>query len=117
MGSKKASSTYCAPQIFEKHIFNPFLTHFLSQNNPFSVHFVTSKGPEWLAMGSKWAHFYLCKFSFLEAYFYQHSRVIVKTLLDCDHRSCLPSPNLDTLKFYLLIVVLVCSCLIKLTKP
>ena len=41
----------------EKHIFDPFLTHFWSQNNPFSRHFVTLEGPKWLAMGSKRAHF------------------------------------------------------------
>ena len=40
-----------------KHIFDPFLTHFSSQNNPFSRHFVTLEGPKWLAMGSKWDHF------------------------------------------------------------
>ena len=41
----------------EKHIFDPFLTHFLLQNSPFSRHFVTLEGPKWLAMGSNWAHF------------------------------------------------------------
>ena len=41
----------------EKHIFDPFLTDFWSQNNPFSRHFVTLEGPKWLAMGSKRAHF------------------------------------------------------------
>ena len=41
----------------EKHIFDPFLTHFWSQNSPFSSHFVSLEVPKWLAMGSKWAHF------------------------------------------------------------
>ena len=41
---------------WEKHIIDPFLTHFLSQNNPFSVHFVALEGPKWLAMGSERAH-------------------------------------------------------------
>ena len=54
-------SFFCTPNglgsFLEKHIFDPLLTHFLSQNNPFSRHFVTLEGPKWLAMGSKWAHF------------------------------------------------------------
>ena len=41
----------------EKHIFDPFLTQFLSHTNPFSRHFVTLEGPKCLAMGSKRAHF------------------------------------------------------------
>ena len=41
----------------EKHIFDPFLTDFWSQNNPFSRHFVILEGPKGLAMGSKRAHF------------------------------------------------------------
>ena len=41
----------------EKNIFDPFLTHFWSQNNPFSRHFVTLDAPKWLVMGSKRAHF------------------------------------------------------------
>ena len=62
MGSKRAHSTcWCTPNglgsFLEKHIFDPFLTHFWSQNNPFSRHFVTLEGPKWLATGSKWAHF------------------------------------------------------------
>ena len=43
--------------VLEKHIFDPYLTHFWSPNNPSSRHFVTLEGPKWLAMGSKWAHF------------------------------------------------------------
>ena len=62
MGSKWAHYTcLCTPNsptvYLEKHFFDPFLTHFLSQNNPFSRHFVTLEGPKWLAMGSKGAHF------------------------------------------------------------
>ena len=62
MGLKRAHFTYfCATNglgsFLEKRIFDPFLTHFLSQNNPFSRHFVTLEGPKWLAMGSKGAHF------------------------------------------------------------
>ena len=41
----------------EKHIFDPFLIDFSSQNNPFSRHIVTLEWPKWLAMGSKRAHF------------------------------------------------------------
>ena len=62
MGSKWAHSTcLCTPNnpkvSLEKHIFDPFLTDFWSQNSPFSRHFVTLEWPKWLAMGSKGAHF------------------------------------------------------------
>ena len=62
IGSQRAHFTcLCTPNgpgtFLEKHIFNPFLTHFWSQNNPFSRHFVILEGPKWFAMGSKWAHF------------------------------------------------------------
>ena len=62
MGSKWAHSTcLCTPNSpktsVEKHIYDPFLIDFWSQNNPFSGHFVTLEGPKWLAMHSKWAHF------------------------------------------------------------
>ena len=62
MGSQWAHSTcLCTPNSpiisLEKHIFDPFLIHFWSQNRPFSRHFVTLEGPKWLAMGSKRAHF------------------------------------------------------------
>ena len=62
MGSKKAHFTCLGTpndlgSFLEKHIFDPFLTHFLLQNNPFSRQLVTLEGPKWLAMGSKWAHF------------------------------------------------------------
>ena len=62
MGSKRAHFTCLCPpnglgSFLEKHIFDPFLTHFWSQNSPFSRHFVTLVGPKWLVMGSKRAHF------------------------------------------------------------
>ena len=62
MGSKWTHSTcLCTPNrpkaSLEKHTFDPFLTHFLSQNSPFSRQFVTLARPKWLAMGSKRAHF------------------------------------------------------------
>ena len=62
MGSQMALFTcLCTPNVLgtylEEHIFDPFLTHFLSQNSSFSRHFVTLEGPKWLAMGSKWADF------------------------------------------------------------
>ena len=62
MGSKRAHFTCLRTSnglgsFLGKHIFDPFLTHFWSQNNPFSRHFVALEGPKWLAMGSKWAHF------------------------------------------------------------
>ena len=38
-------------------MFDPLLIEFWSQNSPFSRHFVTLEGPQWLALGSKWAHF------------------------------------------------------------
>ena len=62
MGSKRAHFTCLGTpnglgSFLEKHTFDPFLTHFLSQNNPFSRHFVTLEGPKWLAVGSKRAHF------------------------------------------------------------
>ena len=62
MGSKWAHFTCLGTpngpiSFLENHIFDPFLTFFLSQNSPFSRHFVTLEWPKWLAMGSKWAHF------------------------------------------------------------
>ena len=36
-----------------KHRFDPFLTHFWSQNNPFLTYLMTFEGPKWLAMGLK----------------------------------------------------------------
>ena len=39
--------------IMEKHVFDPFLTHFLSQNNPFSRHFGIFGGPKRATTSSK----------------------------------------------------------------
>ena len=78
MGSKWVHSTcLCSPNgpkvSLEKHIFDPFLTDFWSQNNPFSRHFVTLEGPKWLAMGSKGAHFIcFCSPSGLESFLEKH---------------------------------------------
>ena len=83
MGSKWAHSTcLCTPKVqksrspevfLEKHIFNPFLTHFLSQSSPFSRHFVTLEWPKWLAMGSKRAHFNcLCNRNGLGSFLAKH---------------------------------------------
>ena len=63
-GLKRAHFTYlCTPNglgsFLEKHIFDPLLTHFWSQNNPFSRHFVTLEGPKWLANGLKMGSFHL----------------------------------------------------------
>ena len=41
--------------IFEKGVFEPFLTHFWSQNGPFSRHFGIFHGPKRVTTGSKWA--------------------------------------------------------------
>ena len=62
MGSKRAHficlrTPNGVGSLLEKHIFDPFLIHFLSLDSPFSRHFVTLEGPKWLAMGSKRAHF------------------------------------------------------------
>ena len=39
----------------EKHVLDPLLTHFCSQNGQFSRHFGTFHGPNLLTTGSKWA--------------------------------------------------------------
>ena len=39
--------------IFERHIFSPFLTHFLLQQNSFSRHFGISGGPKRATTSSK----------------------------------------------------------------
>ena len=39
----------------EKRVFDPFLTHFWSQNGPFSRHFGIFHEPKLVATGSKWA--------------------------------------------------------------
>ena len=41
--------------LLEKHVFDPFLTHFWSQNGPFSRHFGSFQEPKPVATGSKWA--------------------------------------------------------------
>ena len=41
--------------LLEKRVFDPFLTHFWSQNGPFSRHFGIFHEPKPVATGSKWA--------------------------------------------------------------
>ena len=41
--------------ILEKHVFDPFLTHFWSQNGPCSRHLRIFQGPKRVTTGSKWA--------------------------------------------------------------
>ena len=41
--------------LLEKHVFDPFLTHFWSQNGPFSRHLGSFQEPKPVATGSKWA--------------------------------------------------------------
>ena len=58
MGSKRAHFTCLGSpnglgSFLEQHIFDPFSTHFLSQNSPFSRHFVTLGGPKRATTGSK----------------------------------------------------------------
>ena len=57
-GSKWAQNTCsCTPNglgsLLEKRVFDPFFTHFCSQNGPFSRHFGIFEGQN--PMGSKWA--------------------------------------------------------------
>ena len=59
-GSKRAGSTCLSfpngPKSFlEKHVFDPFSTHFWSQNGPFSRHFGIFRGPKRVTTGSSWA--------------------------------------------------------------
>ena len=59
-GSKWAqNSCSCTPNgprsLLEKCVFDPFFTHFPSQNGPFSRHFGIFHGPKRVTMGSKWA--------------------------------------------------------------
>ena len=59
-GSKWAKNTcLCIPNgprpLLEKHIVDPSLTHFCSQNGPFSRHIGIFHGPKPVPMGSKWA--------------------------------------------------------------
>ena len=58
MGSKWAHFTrWCTPNGLglEKCIFDPFSTHFWSQNSPFSRHFGIFGGPKRATTSSKWS--------------------------------------------------------------
>ena len=60
MGSKWARNTCLSipngpGSLLEKCVFDPFLTHFWSQNGPFSRHFGIFHGPKHITTGSKWA--------------------------------------------------------------
>ena len=60
IGSKRAKNTCLTipngpGSLLEKRVFDPFLTHFWSQNGPFSRHFGIFHGPKLVATGSKWA--------------------------------------------------------------
>ena len=57
-GSKRAQNTYLSTpngprSLLEKRVFDPFLTHFWSQNGPFSRHFGMFHGPKRATTGSK----------------------------------------------------------------
>ena len=59
-GSKRAKNTCLSipnglGSLLEKRVFDPFLTHFWSQNGPFSRHFGIFHEPKLVATGSKWA--------------------------------------------------------------
>ena len=59
-GSKRAQNTCLSipnglGSLLEKRVFDPFLTHFWSQNGPFSRHFGIFHRPKPVATGSKWA--------------------------------------------------------------
>ena len=59
-GSKWAKNTcWRIPKgpgsLLEKRVFDPFFTHFCSQNGPFSRHFGIFHGPKRVPTGSKWA--------------------------------------------------------------
>ena len=59
-GSKCAKNTCLSipngvGSLLEKRAFDPFLTHFWSQNGPFSRHFGIFHEPNSVATGSKWA--------------------------------------------------------------
>ena len=45
--------------LFEKHICDPFWTHFWSQKTPFSRHLVKLEGPKWGCNGLKMGSFKL----------------------------------------------------------
>ena len=57
-GSKRAQNTYLSTpngrrSLLEKRVFDPFWTHFWSQNGPFSRHFGMFHGPKRATTGSK----------------------------------------------------------------
>ena len=55
-GKNNCSGTPNGPRsISEKHVLDPFPTHFCSQNGPFSSHFGIYHGPKPVPMGSKLA--------------------------------------------------------------
>ena len=59
-GSKRAKNTCLSipngkASLLEKRVFDPFLTHFWSQNGPFSRHVGIFHEPKPVATGSKWA--------------------------------------------------------------
>ena len=59
MGSKWAKNTCLSipnglGSLLEKCVFDPFLTHFWSQNGPFSRHFGIFHGPKRVTTGAKW---------------------------------------------------------------
>ena len=59
-GSKRAKNTCLSipngpASLLEKRVFDPFLTHFWSQNGPFSRHFGSFQVPKPVATDSKWA--------------------------------------------------------------
>ena len=59
-GSKRAKNTCLSiptgpGSLLEKCVFDPFLTHFWSQNGPFSRRFGIFHEPKHIATGSKWA--------------------------------------------------------------
>ena len=58
MGSKRAKNNCLSipnglGSFLEKHVFDPFFTHFWSQNGPFSRHFGIFHGPKRVTTGSK----------------------------------------------------------------
>ena len=57
-GSRRAQNTYLSTRngprsLLEKRVFDPFLTHFWSQNGPFSRRFGMFHGPKRATTGSK----------------------------------------------------------------
>ena len=46
---------YGLRSLLEKHVFDPFFTHFLIHNGPFSRHFGLFHGAKRVISGSKWA--------------------------------------------------------------